>query len=140
LNPGPFLGLARSRSLRLIGRDNFGCPDAPFIRIPTSGLLGAGDYDRFEPKFAAELKRRKVPISGVLDCPPDTLRAPHLLLDIALRSSSIPGLRPVTRDKPDVTSVLSATRQAGRRSLALRAASRLLRNRLRSAFSTENVN
>jgi hypothetical protein len=127
LNPGPFLGLARSRSLRLIGRDNFGWPDAPFIRIPTSGLLGAGDYDRFEPKFAAELKRRKVP-------------AFCLLLDIALRSSSIPGLRPVTRGKPDVTSVLSATRQAGRGSLALRAASRLLRNRLRSAFSTENVN
>jgi hypothetical protein len=55
---------------------------SPYIRIRASGRLGAGDYDRFEPKFAAELKRRQVPISGVLDCPPDTLRAPLLLLDI----------------------------------------------------------
>jgi hypothetical protein len=65
-----------------------------YIRIRASGRLAPEDYDRFEPEFAVELKRRKVPISGVLDCPPDTLRAPLLLLDIALRSSSIPGLRP----------------------------------------------
>jgi hypothetical protein len=53
-----------------------------YIRIRASGRLAPEDYDRFEPEFAVELKRRKVPISGVLDCPPDTLRAPLLLLDI----------------------------------------------------------
>jgi len=52
------------------------------IRTRATRRLGAEDYDSFEPEFAAELKRRKVPISGVLDCPPDTLRAPLLLLDI----------------------------------------------------------
>jgi len=42
---------------------------APFIRISASGRLSATDYDRFEPEFAAELKRRQIP-------------APSLLLDI----------------------------------------------------------
>jgi hypothetical protein len=55
---------------------------AATIRIRASERLSATDHDRFEPEFATELKRRKVPISGVLDCPPDTLRAPLLLLDI----------------------------------------------------------
>jgi hypothetical protein len=52
---------------------------APYIRIRSSGRLGASDYDWFEPEFAAELRKRKVP-------------SPCLLLDIALRSSSIPRL------------------------------------------------
>ena len=52
---------------------------ASYIRICASGRLGAKDYDRFEPEFAAELKRRQIP-------------ALPLLLDIALRSSSIPRL------------------------------------------------
>ena len=53
-----------------------------YIRIRASGWLTAGDYRRFEPEFAAELKGREVP----------TL---PLLLDMRgfdLRSSSIPRL------------------------------------------------
>jgi hypothetical protein len=46
-----------------------GSPDAPFIRVRASGRLSATDYDWFEPEFAAELRKRKVP-------------RPSLLLDI----------------------------------------------------------
>ena len=35
---------------------------AAFIRIRATGRLTAADYDRFEPAFAAELERRKMPI------------------------------------------------------------------------------
>jgi hypothetical protein len=42
------------------------CP-GPFIRIRATGLLGASDYRGFEPAFAAELKRRNLPIPLLLD-------------------------------------------------------------------------
>jgi hypothetical protein len=40
---------------------------ASFIRIRASGWLGAADYRRFEPEFAAELKRRTPPVPLLLD-------------------------------------------------------------------------
>ena len=40
---------------------------ASFIRIRATGRLSAADYRRFEPAFAAELKRRNLPIQLVLD-------------------------------------------------------------------------
>jgi hypothetical protein len=40
---------------------------AAFIRIRASGRLGMDNYRRFEPEFAAELKRRNVPIPLLLD-------------------------------------------------------------------------
>lgn len=40
---------------------------AAFIRIRSRGRLGAEDYRRFEPEFAAELQRRNLPISLLLD-------------------------------------------------------------------------
>jgi universal stress protein A len=36
-------------------------PSDPVIRIRASRRLTAADYRRFEPEFAAELKRRKIP-------------------------------------------------------------------------------
>lgn len=54
----------------------------PFIRVRASGWLGAADYRRFEPEFAAELRRRTSPVpGGMLACPPDRLRV-GLLLDM----------------------------------------------------------
>jgi hypothetical protein len=38
-----------------------------FIRIRATGRLTAADYRRFEPAFAAELKRRNLPIPLLLD-------------------------------------------------------------------------
>src|SRR5215212_5364475 len=40
---------------------------ASFIRIRASGRLGAADYRRFEPEFAAELARRTTPVPLLLD-------------------------------------------------------------------------
>src|SRR5215208_7038000 len=40
---------------------------ASFIRVRASGWLGAADYRRFEPEFAAELKCRTPPVSLLLD-------------------------------------------------------------------------
>lgn len=39
---------------------------AAFIHIRASGRLSARDYDRFEPEFTAELKRRNVPALRLL--------------------------------------------------------------------------
>ena len=54
----------------------------PYIRIRASGRLGASHYDRFEPEFDAELKRRKVdaqPVRGTGEHPAPAL---PLLLDM----------------------------------------------------------
>jgi hypothetical protein len=51
---------------------------ASHIRIRASGRLSAGDYDRFEREFAAQLERRKVP-------------RPSLLLDIRVFRGWTPG-------------------------------------------------
>jgi len=40
---------------------------APFLRIRATGRLTAADYRRFEPAFAAERKRRDLPIQLLLD-------------------------------------------------------------------------
>ena len=40
---------------------------AAFVHIRASGRLGADDYRRFEPEFAAELERREVPVPLLLD-------------------------------------------------------------------------
>jgi hypothetical protein len=40
---------------------------AAFIRIRASGRLTAADYRRFEPVFTADLERRNLPISLLLD-------------------------------------------------------------------------
>jgi hypothetical protein len=40
---------------------------APFTRIRASGWLGAADYRRFEPEFAAALARRTPPVPLLLD-------------------------------------------------------------------------
>jgi hypothetical protein len=48
------------------GRTAPGSPDAPFIRIRASGRLSRSDYGRFEPEFAAELKRRQIPALPLL--------------------------------------------------------------------------
>lgn len=42
-------------------------PAAAFLRIRATGRLTAADYRRFEPGFAAELERRKLPIPLLLD-------------------------------------------------------------------------
>ena len=49
------------------GRTAPSSPDAPFIRIRASGWLDAADYQRFEPEFAAELRRRTPPVPLLLD-------------------------------------------------------------------------
>ena len=40
---------------------------AAYLRIRASGRLGVDDYRRFEPEFAAELKRVQAPIALLLD-------------------------------------------------------------------------
>ena len=40
---------------------------AAYLRIRASGRLAVADYRRFDPKFAAELERRKAPIPLLLD-------------------------------------------------------------------------
>jgi hypothetical protein len=40
---------------------------AAYLRIRASGRLGVDDYRRFEPAFAAELKRVQAPIALLLD-------------------------------------------------------------------------